>query len=137
MPFIHSLIHSSSDPVEAEADTTKPACQTESTVERRSSLQCRDILVVFERDVKGDNNFLKGLRESGIAVNPVKAEKEKIVATDDSDTALAVTVRQLQTYRTKRKVVVYVESDSECKDVENKQRAITSCTSQLIVVRPG
>lgn len=117
-----------------ETHVNKSATQEEHMVKSRSLLHFSDILIVFECEGRG-NNFLKGLRESGIAVRLLQFEKDKVVATDDDDTALALTVGQMQMFRAKRKIVVYVESDSEGKDVENKQRAITSCTSQLIVVR--
>lgn len=70
-----------------------------------------------------------------IKVDVVNREESTVVANDDS--VLAMSVSQMQRYRMKRKIVIYVESYVRvAKDKENKQRALTSCTSQLILVQP-
>lgn len=73
--------------------------------------------------------------EFQVAVDVVKIEGSTVVANDDS--VWAMSVSQMQRYRMKRKIVIYVESYlRDAKDKENKQRALTSCTSQLILVKP-
>lgn len=82
--------------------------------------------------------FLKGLRECNITVCAVEKDVPKIVVDEEVDSAWAMSVHHMKTYRVKRKIVVYVEycNYKGAKDLENKQRALTSCTSQLILVRP-
>lgn len=108
-----------------------------------SPLQLDDILILFEfRDskffnkpkVKDDHSFLKGLREAGIAVRAVTTDGNKVVAMDDSTTAWAMHIRHMKTLRIRRKIIVYLETGTDVKDVTNKQRALTSCTSQLVLV---
>lgn len=115
----------------------KPFCTT------GSPLQFSDILILFEfgkimfvqkEHVPEEHNFLKGLREAGIAVRAVSTDENKVVAMDDSNTAWAMHIRYMKTLRVRRKIIVYVETDTEVKYVEIKRRALTSCTSQLVLV---
>lgn len=108
-----------------------------------SPLQSGDILILFEfsggkfskkPDVKDDHNFLKGLRAAGIAVRAVSTDENKMVAMDDSNTARAMHIRHMETLRVRKKIIVYVETGTDVKDVGTKRRAITSCTSQLVLV---
>lgn len=109
--------------------------------EARSSLQLKDIVIFFEfkneeLEIKADHSILKGLMESGIAVNVVKTKESDGVAIDNGNTAWAMHIRHLSNIKIRRKIVIYLETHSQVKDVENKQRALTSCTSQLILVHP-
>ncbi|XP_025113448.1 uncharacterized protein LOC112575684 [Pomacea canaliculata] len=106
-------------------------------------LKLGDILILFEfsfgkllqiPDVKDDHSFLKGLREAGITVRAVSTDGNEVVAMDDSNTAWAMHFRHMKTLRVRKKILVYVETDTDVKDVENKLRALTSCTSQLVLV---
>lgn len=96
----------------------------------------RDIFILFESNsaISEDSEFLAGLREKNIEVKAVKIEDDNVVVDERPNTAWAMNVRHMQLYRMKRKIVVYVQSYFN--DKENKQRAITSCTSQLILVQP-
>ncbi|XP_025113297.1 uncharacterized protein LOC112575566 [Pomacea canaliculata] len=108
-----------------------------------SPLQLDDILILFEfsdsmpfkkPDVEDDHSFLKGLREAGVAVRVVSTDGNKVVAMDDSNTAWAMHIRHMETLRVRRKIIVYLETGTDVKDVETKQRALKSCTSQLVLV---
>ncbi|XP_025114446.1 uncharacterized protein LOC112576305 [Pomacea canaliculata] len=107
----------------------------------RSLLQFKDIVVFFEYknqglDVNEHHSILKGLRESGIIVTVVNTNVSDGVGIDDRNTAWAIHIRDLSKIKIRRKIVVYVETNSEVTDVDNKLRALTSCTSQLIMVHP-
>lgn len=98
---------------------------------RTSSLRYKDVLIVFECSFKDDDNFLNALRHSNI---PVRTLENHEASTDDDKTAYAMSVTDMQVYRPKRKIVVYVEMDEQIDYSEYKERALASCTSQLILV---
>ncbi|PVD21797.1 hypothetical protein C0Q70_17598 [Pomacea canaliculata] len=111
--------------------------ESRSGTDEFSPLRFEDCLILFEEDfnITKENNFLKGLVTFHINVDVVNKEESIVAANDDS--VLAMSVSQMQRCRMKRKIVVYVESYVRvAKDKENKQRALTSCTSQLILVQP-
>lgn len=113
------------------------ADETTSQADEKPPLRFEDCIILFEKnvDISEENNFLKGLMELQVAVDVVRIEGSTAVANDDS--VWAMNVSQMQSYRMKRKIVIYVESYlRDDKDKENKQRALTSCTSQLILVQP-
>ncbi|XP_025111789.1 uncharacterized protein LOC112574759 isoform X2 [Pomacea canaliculata] len=96
----------------------------------------KDIFILFESStpINEESKFLEGLRDKSIRVQAVKIEDDNVVVDERLNTAWAMNVCHMQLYRMKRKIVVYVQSYFN--DKENKQRAITSCTSQLILVQP-
>lgn len=111
----------------------EPKLTTDTTM-RGSSLRYKDVLIVFECHFEDKDNFLIALRHSNIPVQTLRFENNKNVSTDDDKTAWAISVTNMQMYRPKRKIVVYVEMDEQLDYSEYKERALTSCTSQLILV---
>lgn len=112
------------------------ADESTSGTDEFSPLRFEDCLILFEKNFKitKENNFLKGLTKFNINV---LVNKEESTGAANDNSALAMSVSQMQRCRMKRKIVVYVESYVRvAKDKENKQRALTSCTSQLILVQP-
>lgn len=93
----------------------------------------RDVLILFENE---DGNFLEGLRQCNIIVQVAQIQDNNVVFDQNVDSALAMNVCHMETYRVKRTIVVYIENYtySWFSDIKNKQRALTSCTSQLILV---
>lgn len=92
-----------------------------------------DILILFEKE---DRNFLDGLEERHITVQAAQIQENNVVFDESVDSALAMNVCHMETCRVKRKIVVFLENHQyPCFiDKKNKQRALTSCTSQLILV---
>ncbi|XP_025111787.1 uncharacterized protein LOC112574757 isoform X2 [Pomacea canaliculata] len=106
---------------------------------QKAQLRFKDVLIIFGKDcsIEENSGFLMGLRDKGISVHAAKREENTVVVKDDSDSAWAMSVSCMETYRVKRKVVVYVEYYSLFKTGgETRDRAVTSCTSQLILVQP-
>ncbi|XP_025114144.1 uncharacterized protein LOC112576111 [Pomacea canaliculata] len=96
-------------------------------------LSYSDVLILFEKE---DKNFLEGLGKVNIAIQVAEVQENNVVFDRNEDSALAMNVREMETYREKRKIVLYIENHQYLwrLDKNNKQRALTSCTSQLILV---
>lgn len=97
---------------------------------KTSVLQDKDVLVLFEGGRRQEVQFLRGLTEMGIKAHTFSDTDDN----EKTNAALAMNIDQLGSYRPRRKIVVYVESPTGCKDVRSRCMGITSCTSQLIVV---
>lgn len=105
---------------------------------QKAQLRFKDVLIIFGKDfsIEENSGFLMGLRDKGISVHAAKREENTVVVDDDIDSAWAMSVSCMETYRVKRKVVVYVEYGLSNTSGETRERALTSCTSQLILVQP-
>lgn len=111
------------------------------TSDRKSpSVQWKDILFLFEKDISEKSPMIQLLKKSGIPVQVMNSKEKKNVQIanikDDKNIVLASKVGF--PCGRKRKVVVYVEGNinrSTPSAKGNKLLSITRCTSQLIVVR--
>lgn len=98
-----------------------------------TALQYRDILMLFEDDATQFMPVVTAFKESGIPVQIIDYKNQEDVL--NSNVVVAANVGFL--CGIKRKVVIYVEGNTEHSDLSvswNKLRSITSCTSQLVLV---
>lgn len=104
-----------------------------------STLQYRDVLMLFESDVTDETPMVTCLIDRGMSVQVISSRDQESVLQDDHNSVLVAKAGFL--YGLKRKVVVYVEGHpsvdkrSEFYSKWNRLRGITSCTSQLIFIR--
>lgn len=114
---------------------TRPVTQ-ERTWSHPSALHYRDILILFESDVTEDTPMVKSLIQSGIPVEVIHFQDQKSFRKSNSDTVLVVKANSL--CRLRRKVVVYVEGTINRTATSggwSRFLGITSCTSQLVILR--
>ncbi|XP_025113440.1 uncharacterized protein LOC112575676 isoform X2 [Pomacea canaliculata] len=103
------------------------------TMDMSTALRYRDILMLFEDDVTQFMPVVTAFKESGIPVQIIDYKNQEDVL--NSNVVIAANAGFL--CGIKRKVVIYVEGDTEPSDISaswNKLRSITSCTSQLVFV---
>ncbi|XP_025113877.1 uncharacterized protein LOC112575941 isoform X3 [Pomacea canaliculata] len=105
--------------------------EEESVTLTRSVLGFKDLLVLYE---DRGQQLINGLK-SDITVPTSQAEERNEVFDEENDCACVMHIDQLTTYRPRRKIVVYVEDKKSPRDPPKKWRGITSCTSQLIVMK--
>ncbi|XP_025112580.1 uncharacterized protein LOC112575160 isoform X1 [Pomacea canaliculata] len=114
------------------ASTPFMSGEEESATLKRSVLTCKDLLVLYE---DRRQQLIDGLKLSGIQVRTLQAEARNEAFDEKMDCACVLHIDQLTTYRPRRKIVVYVEDKNSPRDPPKKWRGITSCTSQLIVMK--
>ncbi|XP_025111784.1 uncharacterized protein LOC112574756 [Pomacea canaliculata] len=119
-------------------DNRSPNTQTtpgDQTLKTASIIQKKDVLVLFESEADRMYQFLIGLNDCGIAVSSLQYVNGKYKFRGQPDALRAMHVDELQKYPVRKKVVVYVEKHRSAGDVSKKQLVISTCTSQLIVIR--
>ncbi|XP_025112610.1 uncharacterized protein LOC112575168 isoform X2 [Pomacea canaliculata] len=132
--FLKLLITKCGNSTGTSPDAVSAATGTVITESLSSTLQDNDVLVLFECDLEQGASFLTGLLNAGITVHTLADKEDMKDFTEDNKSACAMHIEQLDRYRMRRQIVVYVESKSWNGDRYTKWRGITSCTSQLIVV---
>lgn len=108
----------------------------ESTCSQHPSVQWKDILILVENKLTEEMPLMKYLLDSGIPVQIISYQNQENILTSDHNTVLAAKAGFL--CGLKRKVVVYVEGSINRSDDSAKWtrvRGITSCTSQLVIIR--
>lgn len=116
--------------------TTSNSTRGQGTWETPVTLEYRDVMILFERDITGDVPMIKILKDKGIPVQIINSTDERTTIRHGSNTVLVAQAGFLNGLR--RKVVVYVEGDikrSEFSAQWSRLRGITSCTAQLVYVR--
>ncbi|XP_025113098.1 uncharacterized protein LOC112575439 isoform X2 [Pomacea canaliculata] len=118
------------NPGEMAMDVLSPEHQRQ--YRQPTALQYRDILILFEDDVKQFMPVVTACKESGIPVQIIDHKSQEVVL--NSNVVVATNAGFL--CGIKRKVVIYVQGNTEPSDIFatwNKLRSITSCTSQLVL----
>lgn len=100
------------------------------------TLHWKDILFLFEKDVKENVSMFKPLKQLGFQVQVIDPKNIQDVLKNNTNTVLAANVGF--SCGIKRKMVVYVEGDIDRLQSSAKWSrlfGVTSCTSQLVLVR--
>ncbi|XP_025112575.1 uncharacterized protein LOC112575157 [Pomacea canaliculata] len=116
--------------------TTSNSTRGQRTWETPVTLEYRDVMILFEKDITEDVPMIKILKDKGIPVQIINSTDERTTIRHGSNTVLVAKAGFLNGLR--RKVVVYVEGDikrSEFSAQWSRLRGITSCTAQLVCVR--
>lgn len=105
-------------------------------VKRASTLHNKDILILFENDIEKMKQFLIGLNECGITVSSFQGVNGKYGFPGNKNSVCAMDISQLDLYKPRKKVVLYVEKHLKSPGYVSKKRlAQDICTSQLIILQ--
>ncbi|PVD21799.1 hypothetical protein C0Q70_17600 [Pomacea canaliculata] len=105
-------------------------------VKRASTLHNKDILILFENDIEKMKQFLIGLNECGITVSIFQGVNGKYGFPGNNNSVCAMDISQLDLYKPRKKVVLYVEKHLKSPGYVSKKRlAQDICTSQLIILQ--
>ncbi|XP_025112045.1 uncharacterized protein LOC112574897 [Pomacea canaliculata] len=130
--FLHSLRQDV-----LEEDTTSTTVKSTSGA-TPSSLQWRDVLVLYREEVSDDSGLVKGLKTSGIPVRVVEDIDIRDLATAHSDVVWVANGHHIRGLE--RKVVVCIDPDARGFPVIDngsvRLHFMSRCTSQLVIVSP-